>query len=99
MTILTFSFIAILALALLFLYVRLYSVEKRVSMRLDGQLEIISKQTNAVTALRKEFDDVVYEDIKARAEGERLWNEGLSEIINYGSSIPALNKENMRYER
>lgn len=48
--------------------------------------------------LRKEFDDVIADDLKTRADSERLFTEGLRGILDYGQQIPSLNKEAIRHE-
>ena len=48
--------------------------------------------------LRKEFDDVIADDLKTRADSERLFTEGLRGILDYGQQIPSLNKEVIRHE-
>lgn len=48
--------------------------------------------------LRKEFDDVIADDLKTRADSERLFTEGLRGILDYGGQIPTLNKEIARHE-
>lgn len=60
-----------------------------------AQLDALCRK---LEALRQEFDDVIADDLKARAEGDRLFNEGLRGIMDYGGQIPTLNKEGLRHE-
>lgn len=52
----------------------------------------IDKLQKQVRALQEAFEEVVVDEVNERAKGEKLFNEGLANIMNYGVEIPALNK-------
>ena len=60
--------------------------------------ELSQANADKLERLRKEFDDVIADDLKTRADSERLFTEGLRGILDYGQQIPSLNKEAIRHE-
>lgn len=54
--------------------------------------EEISKLQKQIHALQEAFEEVVADEVNERARSEKLFNEGLSNIMNYGVEIPTLNK-------
>lgn len=63
-----------------------------------SQNELSRANADKLEKLRKEFDDVIADDLKTRADSERLFTEGLRGILDYGQQIPSLNKEAIRHE-
>lgn len=61
--------------------------------KLDGRCKAIEEHLGK---LQTEFEEVVADEVSERARGEKLFNEGLTSIMNYGGEIPTLNKEDMR---
>lgn len=45
--------------------------------------------------LKTSFNEVVAEELDARAKSEKLFADGLENILNYGNNIPKLNKESI----
>lgn len=54
--------------------------------------EEIGKLQKQIHALQEAFEEVVADEVNERARSEKLFNEGLSNIMNYGVEIPTLNK-------
>lgn len=71
---------------------------KAYSDALTTTQDIQRTHADMLEKLRKEFDDVIADDLKTRADSERLFTEGLRGILDYGQQIPSLNKEVIRHE-
>lgn len=71
---------------------------KAYSDALTTTQDIQRTHADMLEKLRKEFDDVIADDLKTRADSERLFTEGLRGILDYGQQIPSLNKEAIRHE-
>lgn len=76
-------------------------IGKKIKAYADAQAtmqEVLLTHADMLEKLRKEFDDVIADDLKTRADSERLFTEGLRGILDYGQQIPSLNKEVIRHE-
>ncbi len=71
---------------------------KAYSDALTTTQDIQRAHADMLEKLRKEFDDVIADNLKTRADSERLFTEGLRGILDYGQQIPSLNKEVIRHE-
>lgn len=67
---------------------------------LDEWCEKLGRQCKAIEEhlgkLQKEFEEVVADEVAERTRGEKLFNEGLTNIMNYGGEIPTLNRGAVR---
>lgn len=59
----------------------------------------VKEQQRRISELKSSFDEVIADELDARAKSEKLFADGLESILNYGGEIPTLNKENVRNDR
>lgn len=89
------------ALVLLLICADIYLFSKlcRAAQTLDTAEKSLECLKDCFSGLKSSFDEVIADEMDARAKSEKLFADGLESILNYGGEIPTLNKENVRNDR
>lgn len=64
-------------------------------VKLKKAKENIDGLQTQLDELKTSFNEVVAEELDARAKSEKLFADGLENILNYGNNIPKLTKESI----
>lgn len=68
------------------------------ALEVAGQRQFINDLTDRVEELEKQLDRVPIEEMDEEIKRMASWNDGWSEIVNFGKDIPKLNKEVLKHE-
>lgn len=79
--------------------VYLFSKLRGAAQTLDATGKSLECLKGCFSELKRSFDEVIADELDARAKSEKLFADGLESILNYGGEIPTLNKENVRNGR
>lgn len=88
-----------LAVLLICAVVYLFSKLRRAVQTIDAAEKSLDCLKSCFTELKSSFDEVIADELDARAKSEKLFADGIESILNYGGEIPTLNKEDMRNDR
>lgn len=91
--------LCVLVLLLICTVAYLFSQLRRAGQTLDAAEKSLACLKDCFSELKTSFDEVIADEIDARAKSEKLFADGLESILNYGVEIPTLNKENIRNGR
>lgn len=85
-----------LAVLLICAMVCMFFKLRRAVQTLDAAEKSLDCLKSCFSELKSSFDEVIADELDARAKSEKLFADGLESILNYGGEIPTLNKEDMR---
>lgn len=88
---------------------RRYSASSKAFANLAAKLAEMNERVNECCAenqklrerlktLDKQFSELPLEELDEEVKRMASWNDGWSEIVNFGKDIPKLNKEGLKHE-